>query len=349
MSVAFVTRDFTGEFPDLVPGGCCYYRCYLPAFTLKERTAVGLPEFDPIRGFGVKESKSTGLFGFSTVVLKLLMDRWTPRQMELAQALGQRIVVDIDDYYEGLTPANAAYAITNPENNKTTNREHYEKVIERADLLTVSTPFLLEHYSKKHTNVKMVRNGVNLQQFKPRKQRDRKPVIGWVGAVNFRNNDLEQLSEWLPDFLDKHDLMFHHAGHADNAPLFEDVTGVNPNRVTRSPLLPINHYAEGFQFDIGIVPLSDIPFNHAKSNIKGLEYVAAGIPFVSSYAPEYMELAATGVGRVAWDATGWVNWMTELLDYNNRKTQARSNLAIVKEHWAIDSRIHDWQTALNTI
>jgi len=41
--------------------------------------------------------------------------------------------------------------------------------------------------------------------------------------------------------------------------------------------------------------------------------------------------------------------MTELLDYNNRKIQARNNLAIVKEHWAIDSRIHEWQAALGTI
>ena len=349
MSVAFVTRDFTGEFPDLVPGGCCYYRCYLPAFTLKEHTALGLPEFDPIRGFGVKDGASVGLFGFSTVVLKLLMDRWTPRQIELAQALGQRIVVDIDDYYEGLTPANAAYAMTSADNNKRTNREHYKRVIELADLLTVTTPFLLEHYSKQHPNVKMIRNGVNLNQFTPRKQLNRKPVIGWVGAVNFRNNDLEQLKEWLPDFLEEHDLMFHHAGHADNAPMFEDVTGVNPDRVTRSPLVPINHYASGFQFDIGLVPLSDIPFNHAKSNIKGLEYAAAGIPFVTSHSPEYLELAATGVGRVAWDATGWVNSMTELLDYHTRKNEARNNLAVVKEHWGIDSRIQDWQAALSTI
>jgi hypothetical protein len=275
------------------------------------------------------------------------MDRWTPRQIELAQALGQRIVVDIDDYYEGLTPANMAYDLTSAEKNKKTNREHYKRVIELADLITVTTPFLLEHYSKQHPNVRMVRNGVNLNQFTPRKQLNRKPIIGWVGAVNFRNNDLEQLREWLPDFLDEHDLMFHHAGHADNAPLFEDVTGVNPNRVTRSPLVPITHYASGFQFDIGIVPLSDIPFNHAKSNIKGLEYVAAGIPFVASNAPEYMELAATGVGRVAWDATGWVNSMNELLDYHTRKSQARNDLNVVKEHWGIDSRIHDWQAALS--
>lgn len=348
MSVAFLSRDFTGTFPAITPGGCCYYRCYLPAFTLKERTAVGLPVFDPIRGFGVKDSESTGLFGFSTVVLKLIMDRWTPRQIELAQSLGQRIVVDVDDYYEGLTPANKAYDITHPVN-KRSNREHYARVIELADLVTVSTPFLLEHHSKTHTNVKMIRNAVNLTQFTPRKQINRKPVIGWAGAINFRNNDLEQLREWLPEFLEKNDLMFHHAGHSDDAPSFQDVTGVNPDRVTTSPLVPITHYAANLTFDIGIVPLSDIPFNHAKSNIKGLEYAAAGIPFVASYSPEYMELAATGAGRVAWDATGWVNWMTELLDYHNRKTQARNNLNVVREHWAIDSRIHDWQTALHTI
>lgn len=348
MSVAFISTDFTGTFPAIIPGGCCYYRCYLPAFTLKEKTAVGLPAFDPIRGFGVKDSEATAIHGFSTAVLKLLMSRWTPRQVELAKDLGQRIIVDIDDFYEGLTPANKAYELSHPDN-KRANRDYYQRVIELADGLTVSTPFLLEHYSQLHSNVKMIRNGVNLAQFAPRKQLNRKPVIGWVGATSFRNNDLEQLREWLPDFLEEHDLMFHHAGHSDEAPSFPDVTGVNPDRVTTSPLVPITQYAQGFTFDIGIVPLNDIPFNHAKSNIKGLEYAAAGIPFVASYSPEYMELAATGVGRVAWDATGWVNWMTELLDYPTRKMQAKINLATVKEHWAIDSRIQEWQSALHTI
>jgi glycosyltransferase involved in cell wall biosynthesis len=54
------------------------------------------------------------------------------------------------------------------------------------------------------------------------------------------------------------------------------------------------------QFDIGIAPLDDIVFNHAKSWLKGLEYAALGIPFVASDLPEYVRLEKQhGIGVTA--------------------------------------------------
>ena len=49
----------------------------------------------------------------------------------------------------------------------------------------------------------------------------------------------------------------------------------------------IHDYPRMFRnIDIGIAPLSDVPFHHAKSAIKGLEYPAAGVPFIASPSPE---------------------------------------------------------------
>ena len=129
MSIAFITRDFTGEFPYLTPAGCAYYRCALPLSVCGQPGSLGLPAWDSARGFGVKETTGTGIFGYKTVVLKLIMDRWTPRQIELAQQLGQYIIVDIDDYYDGLTPDNKAYHTTDPALNKRANRDHYLSLI----------------------------------------------------------------------------------------------------------------------------------------------------------------------------------------------------------------------------
>lgn len=307
---------------------------------------LGTPVFDPMRGFGVKDTYNTGLFGFDTVVLKLIMSRWTPKQIELAQKLGQRIIVDIDDYYQGLTPANKAYEITHPEQNKKTNREHYEKVIAAADLITVSTPFLLDYYSNLYPNVRMIRNGVNMAQFKPVTQRERKPVFGWAGSTEYRNNDLEQLREWLPDFLEEHNLKFHHAGHLESAPSLAEITGISSRRITTSPLVPITGYAAGFKFDIGIVPLNNIPFNEAKSNIKGLEYSAAGIPFIASDLPEYRLLAEDGVGVLATTAEEWRTAATAFLDYHYRKRTAKRALETLPNRWTIEARAKEWYDLL---
>ena len=343
MSVAFISSDFSVSSNNiLVPGGCGYYRCVLPMLVCGQRSHAGRMAWDPIRGFGVRDTETTGVFGFNTVMLKLVMDRGTPKQIEIAQSLGQRIVVDVDDYYQGLTPSNAAYEMTNPETNKRRNRDIYNEVIEAADIVTVSTPFLLDHYKAKRENVYLVRNGVNARQFHRRPLSSSKPVIGWTGSTSYRNNDLEQLREWLPDFLEEHDLMFHHAGHSDNGPTFHHVTGVNPNRIRTSPILPITHYPDAFQFDIGIVPLADIPFNHAKSNIKGLEYAANGIPFVASDLPEYRLLHEDGVGHIAKTANDWRAQMTYFLDYNNRKKESARIRDVTSQNWSIEARAKEW-------
>ena len=349
MAIGFLSRDFNGIFPNIAPAGCTYYRCYLPMAVTNQTAHLGMPAWDPKRGFGIRESNTSGIFGFQTVVLKLLMDAATVQHIPVAQSLGQRVIVDIDDFHDGLTPANRAYHITDPKLNKQANREHYSKIIAAADAVTVSTPFLLDYYSQKRDNVFMVRNGVNMHQFARRKHRSMKPVLGWAGAVSYRNGDLEQLREWLPDLLEEHDLMFHHAGHDPNAPSFADITGVDTRRVTTSPIVPIHQYAAGLTFDIGIVPLNDIPFNHAKSNIKGLEYAAAGIPFVASDIPEYRKLHEVGVGFIAETPNEWTTQVTTLLDYRTRKQTAAINYNIVKNEWAIECRAKEWAEIFDSL
>jgi glycosyltransferase involved in cell wall biosynthesis len=340
MTVGFITRDFSGVFPNLIPGGCAYYRSYLP-MAVTGHKLIGPPVFDPMQGFGIKDSFTTGIFGFKTVSLKLIMDRWTAKQIELSQNLGQRVFVDVDDYYEGLTPANKAYQLSHPEHNKISNRAHYENVIAAADLITVSTPFLLDYYKSKYPNVVMVRNGVNMQQFTPIKHKNNRPVLGWTGSTEYRNNDLEQLREWLPAFLEEHDLYFHHAGASGNVS-FADVTGINPNRLRTSPIVPITEYAAGLKFDIGLVPLNSIPFNEAKSNIKGLEYAAAGIPFIASDLPEYRLLAEDGVGILANTADEWRAAAENLLDRHYRRQYAERGREVVKANWSIEARALEW-------
>jgi len=343
MAIGFISRDFNGQFPHITPAGCTYYRCYLPMAVCQQRSRLGFPAWDSDRGYGVMESGQTGLFGFDVIVMKLIMDRWAPKQMELAKKLGQRLIVDLDDFHDGLTPANRAYHATDPELNKRANRDFYNEVIDRADLLTVSTSFLLSHYMERHPHVVMVRNGVNLHQFERKKVANRKPVLGWAGAVSYRNGDLEQLREWLPDFLQEHDLQFHHAGHDPEAPSFAEVVGIDPARVTTSPIVPIYEYAENLKFDIGIVPLSDIPFNRAKSNIKGLEYAAAGIPFVASPLYEYRLLHNDGAGLLADTPEEWRLQIEALLDYKTRKRAAAIAYDTVSQNWTIEARADEWR------
>lgn len=349
--VAWLSKDLTqvpGGTP--LPGGCSYYRCYLPMYATQCEGFFGYPAFTAERGFGVKETESTARFGFHVAVFKIVMDRQVVRQIEVAKKLGQRIVADVDDFYDGLDESNLAHKATDPERNKGSNREHYRKIILSADLITVTTPFLFDYYSKLHPNVMMIRNGVLPDQFYKKPVVDKKPVIGWVGAIPWRSNDIETLRAWLPEFLEEHDLKFHHSGVAPGAPLLDEIVGIPKERMSYSTMQPISDYAHMFPpIDIGLVPLSDIPFNHAKSTIKGLEYTAAGVPFVAQALPEYQRLADMGVGRVAATPEDWRRQVGELLNFRTRRKEASVNYGnMVKDH-TIRSREPEWQEMVRRV
>lgn len=345
MRVALITNDLTPMQLNgrLLPGGCAYYRCMLPMNVLKGQEAVfGAPMWAGTAGFGVRLNRNEVQFGFDVVMLKMMMERWVPDQMRAAKKLGQILIVDVDDAYDHLHEANYAHGSTDPERNKVANRDVYREVIAEADLVTVSTPFLLDYYSTIHPNVVMVRNGVNPAQFTVRKVTGRKPVLGWVGAIRWRSNDVETAVPWLGEFLEEHDLMFHHAGHMLDTIPFWEAAGVKRDRMILTPMRTLPEYSEMMDFDIGLVFLSDIPFNEAKSTIKGLEYACSGIPFVAQDLPEYRRLSDQGVGRVARTGEEWKQHLGELLDFKTRKKEAAVNLRLTVEEHSIQARASEW-------
>ena len=344
MRIGFVAEDFLLDNGILRPSGCSYYRCLLPKnVTYPQMSAFGPPAFAAEMGFGVRINKTQAEFGFDTIVMKMLMDRWVPKHIQIAQALGQRIIVDVDDHYDFIHEDNIASKITDPDNNKIRNREHYRAVIEQADVVTVSTPELYDYYKPHVQDIRLVRNGINPEQFTKRDVKNRKPVIGWAGAMNWRSNDAESAVPWLGEFLEEHDLMFHHAGHMPDAPVFAERAGIDPARMILSPMKPLHKYASMLDFDIGVVLLSDITFNRAKSTIKGLEYAASNIPFVAQALPEYALLAEQGVGRAASTGEQWKAHLTELLDYRTRKREAATQRNLVIKHHSIQARAHEWK------
>lgn len=353
-SVAFLTRDFSPGSD--IPGGCSYYRCMLPMQASGLRAAMGLPAWTAQTGFGVMLPNDRAQFGYNVVVLKLLMERSIPYQIRVAQELGQKIIVDVDDHYDDLPESNMAFRATSAERSTWSNREHYRESILAADAVTVTTQFLFDYYSKLRDNVFLVRNGVLPEQFTVRKVRNRKPVIGWIGGIPWRGGELEDLRAWLPDLLERHDLMFHHSGHTDVLPgtkepvqSFAEVAGVPRERITYSELKPLNEYYSMFTFDIGLVPLKDIPFNHAKSTLKGLEYSASNIPFVAQSLPEYQRLSDLGVGRVANSPDEWVAQVEALLDFKIREREARLNRErVIREH-SIYARAQEWHDIFSSV
>lgn len=291
--------------------------------------------------------------GHQMMVFKLPMHALNIAAVDILRQKKIKIVVDIDDWFDGLPKENHAWKQTDPETNKENNRNIYFQIIEMADALICSTPFLYDFYAKKHPGkpIFMVRNSIDTVRWPKPKIRRSVPVIGWVGATPWRSNDLEQLAPFMNDYLKSRHVSFHHSGHMNAAHAIpaSKALSIDESLASTSPMVSMLDLPSLYEnIDIGIVPLNDVPFNYAKSYLKGLEYAIAGKPFISSLTPEYKYLADAGIGRVATSEKEWVAHLDELMDFSIRNDESVLNHELVVEHFSIDSQADAWEeTYLN--
>lgn len=360
LSIGFISQDWSQVENIKFPNGCTWYRCVLPAHILRSLnhvSHVGTLAFSQEQGIGVRVDPplypKSGIYsGHDIISLKLPMHISNVHAVEHAIEHGKKVVVDIDDWFDDLPKSNRAYQQTDPEIHKDNNRDNYFKIIEMSHALICSTPFLRDAYSAKHPNkpVFMVRNSIDTARWPVKKQRRKSPTIGWVGATPWRANDLEQISGFINEYMKKYNLDFHHSGHIEKTDSAAELLQLNGVRVTTSPMAPITDLPSLFtSIDIGIVPLNNIPFNHAKSYLKGLEYAMAGVPFIASYSPEYEYLAEQGIGRIAKTEEEWIYHLTELNSYDMRADEAEFNRDVLLDKFSIDKFAHQWEDTYKMI
>jgi glycosyltransferase involved in cell wall biosynthesis len=318
-------------------------------------SGIGIPGFNPEHGFGILIPDEKAIHGWDIIVLKLIMLERVVDQVRQARENGQKVVVDIDDHMEGLEETNLAYKTTHPDANPNNNREHYIAIMEQADALITSTPFLYDFYKNKYPEkpIYLIRNGIDIDRWsvRDRDHKGRLPTFGWVGATTWRSGDLEILNPFFGEFLKKKHLRFHHAGNIINAPTPASQIGIDKSIFTSEPMKTMLNITELYsrKIDVGIVPLRDVPFNHAKSYLKGMEYAAAGVPFIATGLPEYQLLADGGVGRIANTSEEWLSHMEELLDPAVRKEERERQFETLKEKFSMTQRGLDWMQVMEEI
>ena len=329
-------------------GGAGWARCGLPAKTLR---AAGL---DVVEGtlvwdkraevFGVREWPAVSQPEEAAVLHSdldlVVLQRWmfasVAYESRTARANGQVVVQDVDDHFWALDPRNRAYAATDPRRSMIEHRGHYLDALKAATAVTVSTPYLASEVRRLgvRTEIDVLENHVEVEAFaavREARSYGASPIVGWVGATPWRSGDVETLRGVLGPFLARHGLLAYHGGHLEGSETFAAQAGLEEEAVVREPMARIGDYPGLFRgLDLGLVPLADHPFNRAKSWIKGLEYAAAGVPFVAQDLPEYRSLEDLGVGRTARRPRDWDRLLRGLLDPDARRAEAERNLAAVK-------------------
>lgn len=278
--------------------------------------------------FGVLDWDQTPHFDLDVIYMQRVMFDDVAAKIKSAVAAGQVIINDIDDWYWGLSPANQAWRASHPKFNPTENRDHYKKIVAYSSAVTVSTPYLADRLKEwVRCPIQVIENHIDIERFTRFQHIETVPTVGWVGSTSHRSGDIETLRNVLPRLAREGKIHLHHSGHVNGARTFADALNVPDTMVTTMPMAAPSDYPKLLNFDIGIVPLADVPFNQAKSFIKGLEYAAAGIPFIASNLDEYKRLANQyNIGRVAKKGNQWAAIIEYFSDPEVRTKEAQKNL-----------------------
>ena len=316
-------------------GGTYYYRMAMPAMELAKHGydsllsyAVTSASDGHLRVLGVDQEWHDDC---DVVVFQRWMGADGVRMADRARACGQLVVQDVDDHFWALPKTNIAHKTTDPKSNPDFNRDHYRRMIDASDAVICSTPQIASYLSGPAPTF-LCRNAIDIDRWAARDP-GCDGMVGWVGGIAWRGNDLPLLRGVLAPFLEKYQLPFYHGGHSDEpgVPSAWDQLGINTDRVKccGNPIVKIAEYPNIWApIGLAVIPLEDCTFNRAKSWLKGLEASACGVPFIASRLPEY---EAVGVGRLAKTRGEWRQHLEELLDPDVRRGEGAINRARAEE------------------
>lgn len=330
-------------------GACGHYRLIWPG---RQLAAHGHVTVLPVHGLnatfidapdGTAELIDVDRPDADILVVQRVLRREILQAIPILQAKGVRVVVDIDDDFAALHPRNSGFQNCHPSVSPTRNHQILTAACAIADWVTVTTPALAHRYGR-HGRVSVVPNrvpGWYLDVTTP--PHDGRPVtIGWTGSIDTHPTDLQATGGALVQVCRDTDAVFDVVG-----------TGVGVGRAlgfNADPAGPgwlsLADYPKAMAgLDIGIVPLDDIAFNHAKSALKVLEFAALGVPVVASPTPDNSRMAKLGACRLAGRRREWVRELRQLVDSPTLRAELAGRARQVMADHTIGANLESWWTA----
>jgi hypothetical protein len=238
--------------------------------------------------------------------------------VQMMRQNGIAVVVDMDDDMSKIHPDNIAF---HTYRHRTATPLSWKWALEsckRATFVTTTTRALQREYARHG-------RGMIIQNYVPEKcltyDKPDTGNFGWAGTTKSHPNDLQVTGQTVQHLINEGE-RFRVVGGKSKvkeclrlAELPQATGSIELNRWIRV-------MAE--TYDVGMIPLAPTAFNAAKSNLKGKEHMAAGIPFVYSPREDYRVLAkASGCGIPAESPRDWYTQLKRLLtDEILRKEQA---------------------------
>lgn len=176
------------------------------------------------------------------------------------------------------------------------------QMLAEADLVYASTPALAARLASRFPGQRVF-HGMYApylgDRLEPQPARaGQAPTVGYMGSKGHQQDLRIAVPGLVRLMTDRPDIRFETFGTISMPEeLLAFGTRVKAHAVNKSYVAFLDALA-GLQWDVGIAPLADEPFNQCKAPTKYVEYSAAGIPVVASNVDVYRGVVAAGGGTL---------------------------------------------------
>jgi len=339
--------------------GCGFYRMMVPANEIKRQN---LADIQLNFGWNWQMVEWAHL-----IVIQRNSDIKAFEAIDQAHSLGKKIIYEIDDYLQGISPWNPAYDFWSPMG---PHLGRALKIMQKCDAMQVSTPRLRNEYSLWNPVIEALPNYLDKQIWDTpawtathwdnyyKKKNSGIIRIGWAGAGS-HYHDLQLIEEVITKICQKypqvHFCMMGYFGESNQGKnLFQNMasnTSVcshckQAGQLEKIPGIDLLYYPSKLKecaFDMAVAPLIETGFNQGKSDLKIKEYAALGVPVIATNMTPYKESVKEGyTGFLASTGKEWFDALELLIkDEELRKRMGKNNHDWYEQN-TIDKHIGEW-------
>ncbi len=228
-------------------------------------------------------------------------------------------------------------------------REMFKMSFMKSDMVTTTTLTLRDTLSKMNSNIKILPNVLNFDEYTKADFNKKEVRIGYQGGAS-HYEDIYLIKDVLSKVMKENDnVKFIYFGDYRFENLFKDIPKDKMEFHGWIPRTAYPYKLSLLNLDIGLCPLVDNVFNRNKSSIKYFEYSAVGACTLASDVKPY-SLDINGENALLAKPNEWESKLTELI----KNKQLRNKLATngyedCFENHNIDKKIHLWADAYKSL
>ena len=261
------------------------------------------------------------------------------RTLREAAFLGKTLVYEIDDNVHAVHANSPAYTAYKPGGEAV---HGVKRFIEASDGLFTTSAELASQYSEFSKRTWVLPNQIDfgIRDWETPVERHPdlkdKVVIGWAGSITHQD-DYAPIKHVVKPILEKYPhTMFCIVSAYQTMDIFLKELDLPADRVVKLEPVDFDKYPSlPAQFDIGLIPVVNTTFNRAKSDLKIIEYLARGVPYVASKLAPYVRFHQETDGQYGYIADSpeqWIDAISRLVeDETDRKNRSESGMQYVKE------------------